>query len=202
MKLEYKLLLAFIVCFLGLTTFAQDEKTTTKHAEEDFTLDTMPKNTLKKKYNYTIRAQEEKTQLIKVCFHASTIIQLLASPNIIPYAAFERKMATEWSYLVGGGISLGPNGRLDAAVRYYYGLNHRIKRGKSVNNFSANYFSIQGSGVYDTNFESRAHLLYGVQRRINKWLFIDVNAGAYYDNFANDINDVHAVINAHFGLVF
>lgn len=209
-KIKYLVFLFSTIIFWGMDAYAQDEKAKTQHSEEEFKLDTMPEKTLGKKYNYTNRAQEEKTQMIKLCFSASANINLLPSPNIIPYVAFEKKMATEWSYLAGGGIGLGPNGKLDGAVRYYYGLSNRIKKGKSVNNFSANYFSIQGSLLYNnlgTNLnnnpiKSQAQLLYGVQRRLNKYLFIDINAGVYYDNYANDLNDMHGIISAHFGLLF
>jgi hypothetical protein len=80
----------------------------------------------------------------------------------------------------------------DISPRYYYNLNRRIAYGKSANNLSANYISpIAGFDVskkykYDgNNFVddgyglSRRHVgfLYGVQRRLIKNGFIDVNAG-------------------------
>jgi hypothetical protein len=76
--------------------------------------------------------------------------------------------------------------------RYYYNLNRRIAYGKSANNLSANYispiigfdvskkFSYDGNNVVDNGYGlSRRHvgLLYGVQRRLIKNGFIDVNAG-------------------------
>jgi hypothetical protein len=81
----------------------------------------------------------------------------------------------------------------DISPRYYYNLNKRIAYGKSANNLSANYiapiagFDIaktykrdnQNNFVYDGYGLTRKHigLMYGVQRRLIKNGFIDVNAG-------------------------
>jgi hypothetical protein len=68
--------------------------------------------------------------------------------------------------------------------RYYYNLKKRIAYGKSANNLSANYVSLlNGMNFYknpDGNFQgSKRHtgLVYGVQRRLVKNGFFDVNAG-------------------------
>jgi hypothetical protein len=81
----------------------------------------------------------------------------------------------------------------DISPRYYYNLNRRIAYGKSANNLSANYiapiagfdvsrsFSFVGTtSIRDNGYGlSRRHVgfLYGVQRRLIKNGFIDVNAG-------------------------
>jgi len=77
------------------------------------------------------------------------------------------------------------------AGRFYYNLERRIRQGHNAGNFSANYFSAvlgAGFGRYsDLPFilnplgQKRTHaqvaLLYGVQRRLGRCGFIDVNAG-------------------------
>ena len=83
------------------------------------------------------------------------------------------------------------NVRAQLAGRFYYNLEQRIRQGRNAGNFSANYFSLAlgaGFGRYsDTPFNSlildgpRIHpqvaLLYGVQRRLGRYGFFDVNAG-------------------------
>jgi hypothetical protein len=80
----------------------------------------------------------------------------------------------------------------DISPRYYYNLKRRIAYGKSANNLSANYLSpifgfdvikkyiFSGNSYFDNGYGlSRRHVgfLYGVQRRLIKNGFIDVNAG-------------------------
>lgn len=87
-------------------------------------------------------------------------------------------------------------------VRYYYEMADRIRRGISANNFSGNYimaqvaepFSESGSVRYYNqlnwekfNYRYRTNLLlnpqprvfvaYGIQRRLGKWGYFDINAG-------------------------
>lgn len=89
-----------------------------------------------------------------------------------------------------------------AGFRYYHGMAKRIRTGRSANNFSGNYISIQvaeptyrflnvtsldpykGSNISfrdrDLLLESpkpRLSLLYGLQRRLGKFAYADINAG-------------------------
>ena len=81
--------------------------------------------------------------------------------------------------------SVGPylSGSYSFEPRYYYNLKKRIAFGKSANNLSANYVSLlNGFDFYENNGNwrgSRRHtgLVYGVQRRLVKNGFFDVNAG-------------------------
>jgi hypothetical protein len=69
-------------------------------------------------------------------------------------------------------------------LRYYYSLNKRIARGQSANNFSANYFSFMVKDVYShlrydhfnySNKTAYIALQWGIQRKIGKHGFVDVN---------------------------
>lgn len=87
-------------------------------------------------------------------------------------------------------------------TRYYYGMAKRIREGKSANNFSGNYITAQVTGpvvsyqknqIYDRLEEieftnkgilnsrntqvTRILLAYGVQRRLGRLAYLDVNAG-------------------------
>ena len=83
-------------------------------------------------------------------------------------------------------FTVGPywSGSYSFEPRYYYNLKKRIAYGKSANNLSANYVSLlNGFDFYKNSngdFQgSKRHtgLVYGVQRRLVKNGFFDVNAG-------------------------
>ena len=78
------------------------------------------------------------------------------------------------------------------AGRYYYNLPRRIRKGKSANNFSANYLSLAlggsaGRHSTDTPFHQYetenvplrldGAILYGLQRRLGRYGFVDFNFG-------------------------
>jgi len=82
--------------------------------------------------------------------------------------------------------------RSQVAGRFYYNLNERIRKGKSASNFSANYLSVAlgtGFGRYsrETPFydyettkpivRADMALLYGLQRRLGQYGFVDFNIG-------------------------
>ena len=81
--------------------------------------------------------------------------------------------------------TVGPywSGSYSFEPRYYYNLKKRIAYGKSANNLSANYVSLlNGLDFYkyegDWGFSKRhTGLVYGVQRRLVKNGFFDLNAG-------------------------
>jgi hypothetical protein len=117
----------------------------------------------------------------------------------------EQKLRTNWSVLAelspsylyfrngfGGLPRGGVQVESQVAGRYYYNLNKRIRKGKSASNFSANYLSLGvGTGVgrlgYGTPYYyggERGHavrasmaVLYGLQRRLGRYGFFDLNAG-------------------------
>ncbi|MBO3271258.1 hypothetical protein [Hymenobacter defluvii] len=85
----------------------------------------------------------------------------------------------------------GPSVRAQLAGRFYYNLERRIRQGHNAGNFSANYLSAAlgaGFGRYsDLPFfltplggrrvHAQVALLYGLQRRLGRYGFVDVNAG-------------------------
>ena len=81
--------------------------------------------------------------------------------------------------------TIGPywSGSYSFEPRYYYNLKKRIAYGKSANNLSANYISLlNGFNFYENDGDwrgSKRHtgLVYGIQRRLVKNGFFDVNAG-------------------------
>jgi hypothetical protein len=121
-----------------------------------------------------------------------------------PHLLYERKLHTSWSVLAeltpqllryreayNGPAHNGLEVQTQLAGRYYYNLNKRIRKGKSASNFSANYLSVAlGTGYgrrgYGTPFSGgqRGHavrasaaVLYGLQRRLGRYGFVDLSAG-------------------------
>jgi len=118
---------------------------------------------------------------------------------------YECKLRTAWSVLAEitpellryrdvahSPLRTGFDVESQVAARYYYNLNKRIRKGKSASNFSANYLSLAlGTGVgrqgYSTPFTSggprgealraSAALFYGLQRRLGRYGFFDLNVG-------------------------
>ncbi|MBO0360319.1 hypothetical protein J0X19_20330 [Hymenobacter sp. BT186] len=99
---------------------------------------------------------------------------------------------TRFRRVVGGPIRRSFSVRSQVAGRFYYNLNERIRKGKSASNFSANYLSValgSGFGRYsrETPFYEYATtkplvradmaLLYGLQRRLGQYGFVDFNIG-------------------------
>ena len=152
---------------------------------------------LKEKYKYFTRATVEETSMFKVGLSNlgfGSYYGLSMGLKI----AYERKINVPFSVLLQyrhqmfGWTSNGIG--LDAALRYYYSLPRRIKRGKNANNLSANYFSLQSNNAWGakyildglnsvrdgTRFSTSVSLLYGIQRRLGKRGFVDVNLGGTY----------------------
>ncbi|OUJ73406.1 hypothetical protein BXP70_13400 [Hymenobacter crusticola] len=83
--------------------------------------------------------------------------------------------------------------QVQAAGRYYYNRERRLLLGKNVGNFSANYFSLALNAGLGQESRETAHflyrnsgrrfatadvaLLYGLQRRLGRRGFVDVNTG-------------------------
>lgn len=95
------------------------------------------------------------------------------------YTMFNSSGISATPYSVGPYLS----GSYSFEPRYYYNLRKRIAFGKSANNLSANYVSLlNGFNFYENEGDwrgSKRHtgLVYGVQRRLVKNGFFDVNAG-------------------------
>jgi hypothetical protein len=107
--------------------------------------------------------------------------QLELSPAIIHYRAEG----------TGGAPVASAQLRAQLAGRYYYNLERRLRRGHRTAGFSANYFALAlglglSKGPSETPFHlladgtgpaTDAALLYGVQRRLGRFGFVDLNAG-------------------------
>jgi hypothetical protein len=195
-KLSIYSILALIISLCGTArVMAQGKDTvTTEYHEEQ--ADTS-KDKKESKYDYFIRAQVEQTKMLKLGVgfgsaaagyanaHGSSF-NFFGSP-FQAYIAYEYKLDPSFSLLAEARGMPWFFSDLSAnfALRYYYDMEKRIKQGKSANNFSGNYFSIQQTNLV---YHPAAligvpglELLYGLQRKLGRRGFIDVNLGPRYD---------------------
>jgi hypothetical protein len=108
---------------------------------------------------------------------------------------FEQKIKPAFSVLAdlqhtlekGWPLKDNPKYSLNIGARYYYNINARIRKGKSANNFSANYLGIYQQNMLlkeneDYHYQSNLNFLYGIQRRLGKYGFVDFGVGPVLQN--------------------
>ncbi|MDN5201463.1 hypothetical protein QQ008_08825 [Fulvivirgaceae bacterium BMA10] len=184
------LVIAFYVLVVHSTATAQNEKVTIESSEE--TMEEGRFSKLLGTYNDIVRIQEEKLTLFKIDLISPigfiiTEERREVSENNLDIQstfrfAYEKKYRPAWSWLVATKLRLDElDIVLSGGVRYYYNINRRILKGKSANNFSANYLSLQPDFRITEHYESFSPLtlkmLYGIQRRLGKRGYFDVNVG-------------------------
>ena len=144
------------------------------------------------------------------------------------HLAYERRLGRAWSgqaelspalthYRPDGSpdpIAAGVQLRAQLAGRYYYNLERRLRLGRSTGGFSANYFALAlglgvGAGPSETPFHllkngrgpaTDAALLYGLQRRLGRYGFADVNVGLSAALRAGKVQEVRPAASLRVGL--
>jgi len=183
MKYFLLIIATFLSC--SATVFAQTDSTKIQYSEETATTSDF---NLKETYNYLIRAQVEEKTLLKIGVHG---FGMSHSGSYLKYGfGFEQKIKPSFSVLAELQHTLekdwplkdNPTFSLNIGARYYYNINARIRKGKSANNFSANYLGVlQQNMLVKVNenyqYQSNVNFLYGLQRRIGKYGFVDFGFG-------------------------
>ena len=152
---------------------------------------------------FWLRFEKKITPALSVQFGVSpTIAPVYNNNQLGGYLVGKSVMLTP---IIGSGIGLNSKLKLATTgeVRWYYDLKKRIAAGESVNNFSANYFSLRYNNVhgvddvrlfpnnflvsYDgkqwkTNYDfsqiqNQITLQYGIQRRFLRFGLIDFSVG-------------------------
>ena len=157
-----KRLILIIICHLFvINLWAQEqERVTIESSEEEVDEDSFA--TLLDAYNRIIRADEEKLTLLKIDLLAPFFYALsnggdeeaenLAS-NVLR-VTYEKKYRQDWSWFARAKLlairSRLTDYNLSGGIRYYYNLNRRILKGRSANNFSANYFGVEPNLRYNS----------------------------------------------------
>jgi hypothetical protein len=193
----------------------------------------------KEKYNYLQRRMIEEKSLFKISLLDFSINvndqgQYLTHHTRGNILAYERKISPTFSFLYQNlnYFTISPFlfkgtpvvhilNSSTIAGRYYYDQARKIRRGKSANNFSANYLSLQIDNLiqFRINYSKidvdqpdskpTINILYGIQRRLGQFGYFDWNAGIRYDeiNYNSDIKPVRKtplalVTNFSIGLGF
>jgi hypothetical protein len=184
-----KRIISFFSILFLLTGLASGQ--TTDSTKVEYTEETNESSdfSLKESYNYLIRAQVEEKALLKLGIAGFGISN---KGSYLTYVvAYEKKLKPEFSVIaevrhrVGKKVSYEHRetvAAFNAGGRYYYNLNKRIRKGKSANNFSANYLglSLENQIVrheFKNHYEPNLLAVFGLQRRISKYGFVDFNIG-------------------------
>ena len=194
--------------FTYLTAAAQQDSVSVTYAEEPADSSSF---SLKEKYRYWTRANVEDKFMLK---NGISGLGFGGDYGFFLENTFsaEKKISVPFSVLAQFRLPLTQWGRddywgVDVAVRYYYSLRRRIRKGKSANNLSANYFSIQMDNTWPdgsdfvvqalqpvvvetrVSYIRQFSLLYGVQRRLGRLAYIDFNVGGSYQPEGRVVNN-------------
>ncbi len=195
----------------------ENERVTIESSEEEVEEDSFA--TLLDAYNRIIRADEEKLTLLKIDLLAPFFYALSRGGNEeteklasdVLRVTYEQKYRRDWSWFARAKL-LAIRRRLtdynlSGGIRYYYNLNSRILKGRSANNFSANYLGVEPNLRYNSwGGESgiSVKLLYGIQRRIGGKGYFDFDIGLeqvivpYTDNGSG----IDVTVSVGMGLAF
>jgi len=184
----------YIICFLPILLWSQDVKIESGSEE----MDTVKFSSLIKTYEKVIMTEREEKTLVKVdllgpFFYVLSGID--SSKHNAVRVSFEQKFKPEWSWIAAFDAQVNRYAvtevRYNAGVRYYFNMQKRILKGKSADNFSANYISPRVSYRRRPKINQdqiSIDLLFGIQRRLWKYGFLDFDIGFenLISSFEND----------------
>ncbi len=125
--------------------------------------------------------------------------------RLVPNIRYEHKLKGDWTLQHGALIDWRTNNyykdeyytvlsaNLFSSIRYYYNKERRKRLGKNVNSFVGNYFGSQINLGFQTSISDKykphnyfipgAYVLYGLQRRLGKIMYLDFfyGLGAVYN---------------------
>ncbi len=211
-----KRLILVSLATLALSDLAlgQENVTIEEHQEE---MDTAEFSRLVERYNDIIRADEEKLSMFTIdligpFFYAiNNWGESKTAVNSVLDLAYEKKFKPNWSWRAASVYAADRSAyrelRLAGGTRYYYNMKARILKGKSANNFSANYI---GTSL---NYGRRFHLednhftwnlAYGIQRRLGRRMFLDFTVGFenIFDAYKDRETGTDLFVNFRYGLAF
>lgn len=207
-----------LICLFTLAlsdlAYAQENIMIEEHQEK---MDTTEFSSLLERYNHIIRADEEKLSVFTVdllepfLYLISNWGDTKTEVSSVVDVAYEQKFKPNWSWIVGSVYSADRSSyrelELNGGARYYYNMNRRILKGKSANNFSANYLSSTvhyGRRFNDDDSQVTWNLGYGFQRRLGKRTFVDLTVGLenIFEAYSNRETGIDLFINSRFGLAF
>lgn len=202
-----------IICLGFFAEMAICQTVTTESSTEE--MDTAKFSGLKKSYDRIIMAEREELMLFKIDLLGPLFYAIASDLDSIDFdvvsIAVERKFKPDWSW--NGAFIMRLSDIEDneyvtsGAVRYYYNMEKRISKGKSANNFSANYLSgrlTHKARPGDGEAELSLDLLFGIQRRLWKYGYLDFEVGFENVFLATDSSDkgVELTLDLKLGIAF
>ena len=174
-------LLGFITGLCGVQAQEVSVANTTEQ------LDTASLSKLGQRYEALIMAEREELTLIKLDLLGPFFFGLsnmdTTKHNVIRLT-YEQKFKPEWSWLAALEAQATRQGftewRYRGGLRYYFNMDKRILKGKSANNFSANYVSPRLNYKHrpeGADSQVSLDLLFGIQRRLWKYGYLDFDIG-------------------------
>ncbi|NQZ76503.1 MAG: hypothetical protein HRT61_10400 [Ekhidna sp.] len=178
-----RILLPIVPLFLGSLIYAQQVSMESSTEE----MDSAKFSGLIQSYQKLIMTEREELTLIKVDLLGPLLYVMSGidtAKHNIARVSVERKFRPDWSWVVAFDGQADKNEftelRYRGGVRYYFNMEKRILKGKSANNFSANYVSTRLNYKLrppDDDDQLSLDLLFGIQRRIWKYGYIDFDIG-------------------------
>ncbi len=210
MNMKKRALLITHLTLMAASLLAQE--TPVQSSSEE--MDSVKFSKLVQSYRDIVMIEREETTLIKLDLFGPLLYVLsgidTTKVNVIGMS-FERKFKPEWSWIAAFTGQANEKEftefRYRAGVRYYFDMKKRILRGRSANNFSANYLSSRASYRYrtiDDTDQVSIDLLIGVQRRLWKYGFLDVDIGIenIFSSFEDNRPGIGFTTSIQIGIAF
>ena len=178
-----RIIFYIIASFCFTTAFAQEVSVESSIEQ----MDSAKFSRLIRSYEELIMAEREELTLIKFDLIGPLLYAIsgvdTAKHNLVRVSV-ERKFNPKWSWMVAFDGQADRNKftelRYRGGIRYYYNMEKRILKGKSANNFSGNYISTRFNYKHkppEDDDQISLDLLFGIQRRIWKYGYIDFDIG-------------------------
>ena len=190
--------------------FGQDVKTDTTEER----MDEKTFNNIKDGYNYVVKAEVEELSMFKIDLLGTGVYLLstfdedngLDDDTVgIDFLtlSFEKKWKPNWSWELGSSWVADGDELLEtnlwAGTKYYYNMNRRILKGKSANNFSADYIGLAVVNKYafkgKDDYGASLNVVYGIQRRLGKLSFLQFEIG--FENIIDPTLDRKAGVDLY-----
>jgi len=174
-----------LIIFTSLVAILKAQDVKVESGSEE--MDSTKFSKLVKSYQHIIMAEREELTLIKVDLLGPLLYVMSgidSSKHNVLRLSFEKKFKPEWSWIVAAEGQANEHDftelRFRGGARYYFNMEKRILKGKSANNFSANYISsrlnFKRKPLKDINTLS-LDLVFGIQRRLWKYGYVDFDIG-------------------------
>lgn len=220
-----------IVLMMGLSIFALAQQDTTI-TETTETVEVFQKQTFLEEYDYVFRTQKPEKQLLKIDLTnwSGGLFYVNGELEFEQKLGEQFSLNTEVGFLRDrNGITrrfIDPNTRytewhVEVEPRFYYNMKKRMEEDKAVNNLTGSYVGLRAGYAWIPSFSTSnlmtpehqindmlqtytAELTYGVQGRLFKWGYFNMNVGvgakAREDVITYDAGNITTEMDVDFSL--